>query len=240
MVDADVQPEGAEMIGIISIDFETIPNPAALAMMPDPEVRLGNVKDPAKVAAKIEEAKAAQVEKAALDPLTARIASYAIVGETGGKRSEYCEVIDAEADDEGEIKIVQSVMEVLGKPETRIITFNGVYFDMPMIYRRAMILGVDPRDFQAPPLTAWTSRYKTDRHYDIGNLWYGWGPRQKGENLDRLAAMVLGARKVEFDVTTIKDLITTDEGRAALEEYNLQDARITYDLWLRGLGVLYS
>ena len=220
---------------IISIDLETIPNPDALAAMPEPEVKLGNVKDPDKIAAKIEEAKAAQVEKAALNPLTARIASYAIVGETGGERSEYCEVIDAEADDEGEIRIVQSVMDVLGGEETRLITWNGIGFDLPMLYRRAMILGVDPRDFQAPPLTVWT--FQTNRHYDLMQIWGGWRVFVK---LDLVASMVLGARKVEFGVTAIKDLITTDEGRAKLEEYNLQDARITYDLWLRGLGVLYS
>lgn len=222
---------------IIAIDFETIPNPDALAMMPEPEVKLGNTKDPDKVAAKIEEAKAAQVEKAALDPLTARIASYAIVGETGGERSEYCEVIDAAANDDAERAIVQAVMQVLGGEETRLITWNGIGFDLPMLYRRALILGVDPRDFRAPPLTAWTSRYKTDRHYDLMQIWGGWRDFVK---LDLVAAMVLHTRKVECDVTTIKDLITTDEGRAKLEEYNLQDARITYDLWLRGLGVLYS
>ena len=38
----------------------------------------------------------------------------------------------------------------------------------------------------------------------------------------------------EVQLGNTKDLITADEWRAKLEEYNLQDARITYDLWLRG------
>ena len=191
---------------IIALDIETIANPQAVALMPEPEVKTGNLKDPAKIAEKIAEAKRDQVEKAALDPLTARVACCAVVTE----KNEHVEII-YKPDDEHEKELIQKVMQILSADELRIVTFNGIGFDLPMIYKRAMILGVDPGNFGAPALTVWTKRYSTDRHFDLMQIWGGWS--NEYTKLDTLARIVLGEKKNDFDVTTIAALLETDEGK---------------------------
>jgi len=226
---------------IIAFDIETIQNKEALALMPEPEVKAGNTKDKDKLAAKAAEAKAKQVEKAALDPMTARVASYAaggLINPTHDGEQEYCEIIGT-VDDDGERALIQSIFRMLGTEDMRIITWNGIGFDIPMVYKRALILGVDPANFGAPPMPAWTKRYSTDRHYDLMQIWGGWNS-QNFTKLDLVAQMVLGERKVEFDVTTIPMLLETEEGRDKLREYNLKDACLTWRLWNRFNGFLFS
>jgi DNA polymerase elongation subunit (family B) len=224
---------------LLSIDIETVANSEAVALMPEPEVKLGNVKDPAKIDAKIAEAKLAQVEKAALDPLTARIASYAVVGGVPGETKEYCEIIGAAADEASETKLVQSIFQMFGRKGVRLISWNGIGFDLPMIYKRALILGVDPANFGAPPLTKWTRRYSTDYHYDLMQVWGGWSSGNFVK-LNTVAQLVLGKGKVDFDVTLIPELICSDAGREKLTEYNLEDARLTWELWQRFNGFLFE
>lgn len=232
---------------IAALDIETIPNPDAVAMLPEPEVKTGNIKDPAKIAAKIAEAKAAQVEKAALDPLTARVACYAMVGMvSGGNVIEHVECIDAATDD-AERGLIQNIMRALACKDVRLVTWNGIGFDLPMIYLRAMILDIDPGSFGAPILNAWTKRYSNDRHYDLMQIWLGWSTRNKDRSwespsgaLDLVARMVLGARKIEFDVTVIAGMLATEEGRAAVSGYCLQDTRLTWQLWQRMNGIMFA
>jgi len=223
---------------IIALDIETIPNLAAVALMPEPEVKLGNLKDPAKIAEKIAEAKRDLTDKAALDPLTARVACFACVGMVGDEMKEHMQVATAATDD-AERDVVQSIMRVLGYDECRIVTWNGIGFDLPMIYKRAMILGVDPGAFGAPPLATWTKRYSMEHHYDLMQLWTGGGSHEYAK-LDTVARLVLGASKVEFDATTIAALIETEEGRAQVAEYCLQDTRLTWALWQKFNGVLFA
>jgi predicted PolB exonuclease-like 3'-5' exonuclease len=224
---------------IVALDIETIGNPEAVALMPEPEVKAGNVKDPAKIAAKQAEAKAAQLEKAALDPLTARIICYAAVGMVGADETHHVSIVAA-ATDTAERGIIQEIMETLGSPEMRIVTWNGIGFDLPMIYKRAMILGVDPGNFGAPPLSAWTKRYSTDRHYDLMQIWGGWSSMGFAK-LDTVAGLVLKERKTAgIDVTTFPAVMQTEEGRKSIADYCLQDTHLTWRLWKRFNGVLFQ
>lgn len=217
---------------ILALDIETIPNPEAVAIMPEPEVKTGNLKDPAKIAEKMAEAKKDVTDKAALNPLTARVACVCMVSDTTLNT-----MVMVDKSDAGETLLIQSIMETLGQPDTRLVTFNGIEFDLPMIYKRAMILGIDPGNFWAPPLNAWTKRYSVDRHYDLMQIWTGWNGYAK---LDLVAGMILGERKKEFDVTTIAALLETEEGRKAVGDYCLQDTRLTWRLWYRFNGVLFA
>jgi DNA polymerase elongation subunit (family B) len=226
---------------IISFDIETIANHDAVAIMPPPEVKTGNIKDPSKIAEKVAEAKREQTEKAALDPLTARVVCYSAVGFVAPSHEgmqEHVEIIK-EASDEEETKIIQSIFRVLGEDETRIVTWNGIGFDLPMIYKRAMILDINPGNFGTPPLSVWTKRYSTERHYDLMQIWGGWNSNQFAK-LDTVARMVLGERKNDFDVTTLGELIKTEEGRDAAAKYCLQDANLTWLLWTKFNGTLFN
>lgn len=218
---------------ILAFDIETIPDPHAVAMMPAPDVKTGNLKDPEKIAAKIAEAKAAQVEKAALDPLTARVAC---VGFVGGDGLRVANLIGEETD-ESERSVIQWTFDRMSADDLRLVTFNGLGFDLPMLYRRALILGVDPAHFGAPPLSAWTKRYGNDRHFDLMQIWTG---GQGFASLDSIARIVLRRTKVDFDVATIPEMLKTDLGRESVIRYNLADCDLTLDMFQRFNGTLIS
>ena len=217
---------------LFALDIETIPNPDKFDLLPEPEASKV-LKDPAKIEADIEAKRIAQREKAALDPLFGRVAAVAFVGEV-----DYVSVI-AESTDDTERKIIAEIMHELGQESARIITFNGIGFDLPYIYKRALILGVHPATFGAPPLTHWTQRYRNDYHYDLMQIWSGW---KSGEyaKLDTVAKLVLGRGKVECDVTKIAEMIQTDEGRADVAKYCEQDTRLTWDLFAAMEGCLFA
>jgi DNA polymerase elongation subunit (family B) len=121
----------------------------------------------------------------------------------------------------------------------RLVTWNGNGFDLPFIYKRAMILGVNPANFNAPPLSAWTKRYNTDRHYDLMQVWGGWSAGSF-EKLGTVAAMVLGEKKVDVDVSTFAELLKTEAGRKIISERCLGDARLTLSLFRRMDGCLFA
>jgi len=220
---------------IIALDIETIGNPEAVPFLPEVKAH-GRLKDPAKIAEDIAQKKADQVAELALDPLTGRVCAYATVGKLGADVAEYAASID-DADDENERKLIQEIMAILGIKDVRIVTWNGAGFDLPYVYKRALVLGVDPGHFGAPPLSAWTKRYNTDRHYDLMQIWGGWRDFVK---LDTVAGLVLRERKTEIDVTTFAELIKTGEGREKIMGYCLQDTRLTWRLFERMNGFLFS
>lgn len=222
---------------IVALDIETIGNTEAVKLLPEPKPSK-RLKDPAKIAADIAEKKAAQMEGLALDALTARVCCFAGVGTVDGVEVEYNEVLPA-VNDDAERALLQTIMRILGVDQMRMVTWNGVGFDLPMIYKRAMILGVDPANFGAPPLSAWTKRYSVDRHYDLMQLWGGWNS-QSFEKLDTVAAMVLGERKTEIDVATFPALLETEEGRKQIGGYCLQDTRLTWRLFNKFNGFLFA
>ena len=223
---------------IAALDIETIPNPSTFDSIPEPECTDKRIKDPVKIAAHIDAKRQKLRDDAALDPLTGRVCAIAYVGMIDGKDAEHVDVIDA-ATDEAETAIIQAAMTMLGKPESRIVTFNGIGFDLPYIYKRGMILGIDPANFDAPALNAWTKRYNADRHYDIARLWYGWGAPQKGDNLAKLCNMILHDHREDIPYDQVPDLILTTEGRKLVADGCLNHTRLTWRLFERMNGTMF-
>jgi len=226
---------------IIALDIETIPNTTMIPLLPEPKISK-TLKDPAKIEAAQASAKQEQIDKMALDALTARVACYSVVGlvnPMSDGEQEHVEIIP-EISDAAETVIIQSIMRMLGSEDVRIVTWNGIGFDLPMIYKRAMVLGIDPANFDAPPLTSWTKRYNTDRHFDLMQIWGGWSSAGFTK-LDTVSRMVLGDNKTEdFDVTAIAGMLSTAEGRDKVSRYCLQDTRLTWELWKRFNGTLFA
>lgn len=224
-------------MSIIALDIETARNDATIPLLPEPECTDSRIKDKDKIAAHIEAKRAEQLERMALDPLTGRVICYAAVraeDEKGGY------VMADAMTDEAETALIESVFaSVLAADGARIVTYNGIGFDIPYIYRRAMLLGIDVRGLGAPPLTAWTKRYATDRHYDLMQVWSGWNSQQYAK-LDTLARFATGASKKDIDVTTFPALMATNDGRRLIGEYCEQDTRLTLALWRRMQGVLFA
>ena len=214
----------------IAFDIETIPNTSMIDRLPAPEVKTGNLKDQAKIDEKIQEARKAQIEKMALSPLYGRLCCFCVYDGNGEISTGTC--IEAETDAE-ETRILECAFMALA--ETRVITYNGSAFDLPFLYRRAVILGVSPREFDLPPLEKMLKRYDNDRHVDLMNVWCGYGGFEK---LDTLSALILDDHKVEIDFHDFPELIKTEEGRQKLVSYCSHDVELTYRLYSRIQGIL--
>ena len=216
---------------IAALDIETIPNMDITDLLPEPSID-SRLKDPAKIAEAEANAKQKQIDSMALDPLTGRVLCFALANDD----AQYERIIE-EPTDAAETVLLQDVFSTLGNPECRLATWNGIGFDLPYIYKRAVVLGIDPANFGAPPLTTWTARYKTDRHYDLMQIWGGWRDFVK---LDTVASLMMGERKTEgIDVKTFIEQMKTKEGRIEIQDYCMQDTKLTWRLFERMLGTLF-
>lgn len=207
------------------IDIETIPNINMIDRLPEPEVKFGNTKDPEKIKIKKDQAKEEQIKKMALNPMYGRIAS--VVMKTGDL-VKY--MIDDVNDDKKEAEIIKFIACHIS-PGNKIATWNGINFDVPYIYKRALILGVR----MPVPMAYWMKKYSTVPHCDLMQVWCNWFGYTK---LDDVAEVILRDKKVDFDVTTIIDLIKTGEGREKVIEYNIKDVELTQQIMYKMGGVL--
>ena len=205
-------------------DIETIPNESNVALLPEPEVKLGNTKDPEKIAAKIKEAKDRQIEKMGINPFFGRVCSSVFFGD---EIKEY-KVINSISDTE-EIEVINWTFDNLLKSNI-IITFNGMEFDFPYIYIRAAILKIELPPL-CPKLNIWCKRYTTTPHCDLYKVITGWKAYSHGEmNLDTIGKVMLGSGKTERNYSEYLDLIKNGEGEKIGVD-NLCDVEITYNLY---------
>lgn len=215
----------------IAFDIETIPNSRMTDRLPPIEVKAGNLKDPAKIAEKEAAAKAEQIEKMALSPLYGRICAWVAGDDLKDFYSIKRDIITKDSDAE-ETRIIESAFSTLsGK---RMITYNGNGFDLPFLYRRAVLLGIDPREYGMPTL-ADTRYYGNKYHIDLMHVWCGFGNYEK---LDNIAGAMLNDHKIEVDFRNFKEMIKTPEGRIELLDYCQQDVILTMKLWNRIAGIL--
>lgn len=120
-------------------DIETIPLPAdKLPPFDESSVAMGNIKDEAKRAAKIEEARAEYLASAALHWTTGQVAAVGFL-----YRGQVA--INGGREDASEIEIVSwsllSIAHVLNCSED-VAGFNIFHFDLPFLIHRAHALGV--------------------------------------------------------------------------------------------------
>ncbi len=210
-------------------DIETIPNSGMINRLPEPEVKTGNLKDPAKIAEKVAEAKAEQVAKMALSPLYGRVCAW-VTAEDAETVGMGCLTEESDAD---EIRVIEELFQMFdGK---RLVSYNGTGFDLPFVYRRAVLLGIDIREFGLPPLAEMIRRYDNKHHIDLMTVWCGAGNYEK---LDRIAQVLLDDRKIEIDFREFPELIKSEEGRERLLAYCAQDVLLTLKIWNRVAGIL--
>lgn len=194
------------------VDIETMPNMEVEHLLPTPKID-SRLKDVEKIEAAMMDAKLEQIGKMALSPLTGKIACI------GYWNDDIKEVHFGE-----ESELLDKFWQLAqGK---QLITYNGKGFDLPFIFKRGMI---NNRPWaKIKTMKTFCDRFKSENiHLDIMVEFCDYG---KFEKMDNLASFILGEKKVEFDVTSIPELITTEEGRAKLHEYCLKDCEITWKL----------
>lgn len=211
-------------------DIETMRIGSMIDALPTPDVKTGNVKDAGKIEEKIAAAKAKQIESMALSPLFGRVCAAAVTMPEGGMRS-FCIAGD---DDEQEAYVLECLFKEMAG--SRIVTYNGNNFDLPFIYRRAVILGINPVAMGMPTLAEVTARYRNDRHIDIMQVWCC---NHEYEKLDNVAKAITGGMgKLEIDFRDFPELIKAEEGRKKIMEYCRQDVEITAAIWAKIKGIL--
>jgi 3'-5' exonuclease len=177
----------------VIFDIETGPLPEAeLAVMAPPfdaaEVKVGNLKDPEKIAAKVAEAEAAHrrefIERAALDPLTGRVVAVGLL--EWGVRSAECGMRDWAfriIGHEDEATILRAFWDVCRGEMGRInqmIGFNTRLFDLPFLIRRSFKHRVEV------PYGIRRGRYWGEEMVDLREEWQ-LGDRQARGSLDTIA-----------------------------------------------------
>lgn len=196
----------------IAFDIETMPNPDCIPMLPEPTPAMGNLKAPEKIAAKIAGAKQERIDRMALSPLTGMIASAAFY------HPEKEDVVF------GEFEIIEKVLHIIRKGHT-LITFNGKSFDIPYVFKRGIILGIE--GCTIPAMKRLTDKYRAVHHLDVMEEFCNFGERV---SLDMCSRFILGEQKLDCDFRLIPEMLKTDEGQEELSAYNLQDAKLTYKL----------
>lgn len=215
---------------MIIFDVETGPLPEAeiLPLMPEfkpDEVKVGNIKDPDKISAKIAEARDTQkrefIDRAALNPMTAQVLAIGVMD---------CATGDTIVSADSEAKIISGFWRSItreGGYIMPIIGFNVCLFDLPMLVKRSWRWNIPV------PLSLRRGRYWSDAVLDLRDTWQ-MGDRQCHGSLDTISQF-LGVGKKTGNGKDFAALLETD--RAAALEYCAHDLRLTHALAKR-MGIL--
>lgn len=212
----------------IGFDIETVKDVDMIDKLPKPKVKYGNTKDPAKRKIMDEKAKEKQIADMALNPFYGRICSYAIYGNEG-KISKYS--VMNKVNELEEIRLINEIFQDFANTNTiapTIITFKGEKFDLRFLYTRAVILGIELPS-GCVSFKTMTKRYENENHIDLMTILYNYG---EYGSLENAAYAILGEKKLDHDFSKFIELIETGRGNE-IGEYNLQDARLTYELYKR-------
>ena len=200
---------------MIVIDIETIAIPNA--PMPDFSAP-GNLKDPVKIAAAIEEKKANWLADGALHAERGQVVAI-------GWRNLKERAMTLTGP---EPELLSAIWEVL-RGETLVVGFNLHRFDLPFLIRRAWVNGV-----HVPMGSIFRNgRIDENRFVDLLKLWQC-GDRQEYISLDMMARTLLGRGKTGSGAD-FGNLWAAD--RQAALEYCKADVDLTWDCALR-MGVI--
>jgi hypothetical protein len=174
------------------MDIETEPREDLIDVLPEPEVKTGNLKDPDKIQAKMEEARAAQIERMALDPDYGRVIAISTAYRNyEGEILADCSIRATPADpadldvDRAEAVLINDFCEFLqmhgaGRP-IELVTYNGATFDIPFLLRRIMHLirfrdDVGALRFPVTDCVPYHCNTIGGKHCDVFQVLKAWSP----------------------------------------------------------------
>lgn len=205
-------------------DIETGPGPDAADYFKPDSVRLGNLTDPEKIAAKVDEAKADFAShEACLRGMAGRVVAIGIrfAGRWDGDpgRDETCIFLDEQL---GERRLIDEFW-VLASQSKRIVGFNSADFDIPFLCQRSMALGV------VIPEWVFDGRYQnTHRHIDLLRWWAAGSRGITGKGTLDQVSRVFGGPSKNGDGAQFHELIRgTPDERANAIRYLENDLAMT-------------
>lgn len=137
----------------VILDIATAPIDGAEGFIEEPSAP-SNYKDPQKIAEFIADAKAAALDRTAMDPDLCRITGIGWHHVRGILRVELCRT---EAEERTQLEAIAAMLNPTDRPV--LIGFNALAFDWPILMRRARYLGVTGLDINI-------DRYKSP-HLDL-------------------------------------------------------------------------
>lgn len=228
---------------IATFDAETIPNqriPDTCKPQFDPsEVKTGNMKDQAKIDAKIEDARnnfeSDLVKKMSVTPSLTQLSTFVgmkydtendqIIDKVSIQVTKAYEADDLEAITDGWKFITKNHMERIP-----IVSFNGIGFDLPVMWHRAIAqdVPVDPSMYYRL-----TPRYGGYHHYDLLGILAGWTlDKMKGHNLEFFLQLYGIGTKGEMDGSKVWEAWQTGEYEK-IQKYCEEDVFNTCHLFQR-------
>ena len=180
------------------------------------EIKTGNLKDPAKVAEKIEQARSAHrqsfIDRAALDPMTGRVLAIGVVDQDGS--------VDVLSGSEPDLLYgFWDVIRCSGGIH-RLIGFSVLSFDLPFLIRRSWRHGIPV------PVGLRDGRYWSKDIIDLRDVWQ-LGDRQAHGSLNAICKF-LGLGEKLGDGKDFAGLWETDREQAI--NYLKQDLNLTRKL----------
>lgn len=215
---------------IAAFDIETIPDLGAMDALPEPEAAK-NIKDPEKIKADIAKKKAAQADKLALSPWTGRVCAYAL--ECDNAELVACGAVET-LDVDNERELIEEVFYMLGKLDV-LVTYNGIGFDIPFLYTRAMLLDINPK-LITKKFDEMTRRYQLHPHIDLMQVLSGWNS-QRFTKLDLVAQRMFGEGKTEREYSEYRQAIE-DGFSDAIRQDVKNDADLTWRIYQRCQGFI--
>lgn len=230
-----------------AFDQNTVPHPGEF----DPRsVKCGNLKDQAKIDAKIDEARAQheqsvrshdsdlvaaeftywqeQKNKAALSAMTGRVVAIGTI-EDGVC---YAKCLD---DSTCETKLICDFWDLYEQTRDShmgyLVGFNSDDFDIPFLCQRSVILGIP-----IPDSVIQNRRYIDSTFIDLRKLW-GFGKLNPSGSLDAVCrACGIGSKPKGIDGSQFSDLYFNPETRDVAIAYLTNDLEMTFALAQRLLG----
>lgn len=204
---------------MLFFDIETEVDPDAIQFMPEPQAP-GNYKDEAKIAAYVEEKRAEQIERAALD------ADYGRIIAIGFKVDDSITVSKSVFDERDESDLIKIFWNFYASAQGVSCGYNIIGFDLPYLMRRSFALGITPSII--PNL----AKYRYHPTLDLMMVLYNW---QNFKGLKFVADRYgIPNPLPDLDGSQVKDM-----DAFTLRAYVENDVNMVYELWKRMRGVYF-
>lgn len=213
---------GGDNYPVMFLDIETRGNEKAIALL-DPIRAPGNLKDPAKIEAAIEEKTQERIERAPLDSDLGLIAG---IGYKIGSKGEV--VVNIVTKKNTEVKVLEDFWMQFAIVGGRCAGYNILNFDLPYIVKRSFDLGV------RPSLLPTLIKYRTEPVTDLFMLLCGWDYRN-GHNFKWICK--------RYGITVLDEgtdgSMVKDMNEAELKKYMVSDVTATCELYFRMRGYYF-
>jgi hypothetical protein len=200
------------------LDIETAPLAQNEILRFAPEFKADSrLKDPAKIAEDLKTKQEKFISNAALNPLVSKVCAVGLLDVQAPENTPTDAVI-AYGDDEQALLL--KVAKLVEEKPLRLITFNGIAFDLPFICRRGLLYGLNLFPYFFRPDGG--AKIGDGVHVDIAAVW---DCRRKDYISLRELSRFLGVGDKQSDGPLFHEMLKTDT-RAA-EAYLMNDLHLT-------------